>query len=72
MMRIRATLASGLRLKAPGYNANLTDKERSRIEAWRARSFLIPQSAGAGYEPPQGSVALTTLMPPVMQAILRH
>jgi hypothetical protein len=72
MMRIRATLASGLRLKAPRYDASLSDKEKSRIEAWRHRSFLMPQSTGTGYEPPQGNVVLTTLMPPVMQAVLRH
>jgi hypothetical protein len=72
MMRIRATLASGLELKAPGYNASLTDEEKARIDAWRHRSHLVPQSAGSGYEPPQGSVVLSTLMPPVMQGILRH
>jgi hypothetical protein len=72
MMRIRATLASGHKLLAPRYDARLTDKEKGRIEAWRRRSVSIPDRAGSGWEPPQGSVVLTTLMPPVMQAILRH
>jgi hypothetical protein len=72
MMRIRATLASRLKLIAPSYDSRLTDKERSRMEAHRMRAFAVPQSVGAGYRPPQGSVVLTTLMPPVMQALLRH
>jgi hypothetical protein len=70
MMRIRAALASGLKLKAPGYDANLTDKEMSRIEAWRRRSFPVSQSTGAGYEPPQGSVVIDTRMAPAMYAVL--
>jgi hypothetical protein len=72
MMRIRAVLASGQSLVAPRYDVRLTDIEKSRIEAYRSRSVLIPQSAGTGWEPPQGSVVLSTLMPPVMQGILRH
>jgi hypothetical protein len=72
MMRIRAVLASGHSLIAPRYDARLTDGEKARIEAWRGRSVRIAESAGTGWEPPQGSVVLTTLLPPVMQAILRH
>jgi hypothetical protein len=72
MMRIRATLASGLDLVAPGYDPMLTDKEKQRMDAYLCRPYAVAQSTGAGYEPPQGSVAMTTLMPPVMQAILRH
>ncbi|MDR0346787.1 MAG: UPF0236 family protein [Coriobacteriales bacterium] len=72
MMRIRATLASGLKLVAPSYDSRFTDKEKSCMEAYRHRSFAVPQSVGVGFEPPQGSVVLTTLMPPAMQALLRH
>jgi hypothetical protein len=72
MMRIRATLASGRRLIAPGYDANLKAGELARIEAWRQRGVSIPASTGKGYEPPQGSIVLTTLMPPAMQAAIRH
>jgi hypothetical protein len=72
MMRIRATLASGLKLVAPHYNAHLTDREKERIELWRHRSVRIAESAGHGWEPPQGSIVLATLMPPAMQAVLRH
>jgi hypothetical protein len=70
MMRIRATLASGLDLVAPAYDAKLTDREKSRIDAWRARPFPVAESVGHGYEPPQGSVALSTRMAPAMYAAL--
>ena len=56
MMRIRAAIASGIKLVAPDYDPWLTGKEKRRIEAWRERSFFVPESKGRGWEPPRASM----------------
>ena len=71
MMRIRAALASGVALIAPSYDAWLTDKEKDRIDKWRHRSLRIPESAGKGYEPPQGSVFAAKGLTPDLYGLVR-
>ncbi len=66
MMRIRATIASGLKLVAPNYNSWLSETEKQRIETSRRFNHHVSESEGDGYEPPQGSlVALTRLAPKI-------
>lgn len=72
MMRIRAAIASGVKLIAPKFNAWLTDEEKSRIEAFRARAFRVPEREGRGWEPPQGSIALSTHMAPKLYGWLNY
>ncbi len=64
MMRIRAHIASGLALIAPGYTSWLSEKERALREKHLFRSSgRIPEAVGKGYEPSQGSIVLTTHLP---------
>jgi len=72
MMRIRATIASGGQLIAPGYDPYLTEKERQRIEKYRKRYFHVPKRSGLGYEPPQASVVLTTRMPGGIYGLINY
>jgi len=72
MMRIRAAIASGIKLIVPDYNAWLTEEEKSRIEAFRSRAFHVPEREGHGYEPPQGSVVLSTHMAPELYGWLNY
>lgn len=70
MMRIRATIASEQELVAPGYDPWLTKKEKQRIEQSRHFSYTVAKSEGSGYEPPSGTVVLTTHMTSKMSGLL--
>jgi hypothetical protein len=70
MMRIRAAIASNHELIAPAYDSWLTEKEKARIEVYNKRTVTVPKSIGSGYEPPQGSIPITTHMAPQMYGLL--
>jgi hypothetical protein len=65
MLRIRAAIANGEVLPAPGYTSWMSDTEREAEEKARALGPAdIPERVGEGYEPPQGSVANCNSIPP--------
>jgi hypothetical protein len=71
MMRVRAAIASGTKLLAPSYDAWLTGKERARIEKWRGHPAHVPENAGKGYVPPQGSVLSSKHLTPQLYGLVR-
>jgi hypothetical protein len=70
MMRIRACIASGKPLVAPGYNPWLTKKEKKRIEAACEFNFLVSESCGKGYEPPRATISPTIRLAPKLFGVL--
>jgi len=71
MMRIRARLASGMKLLAPSYDACLGKDEQQRMRKWLERSCILPESSGSGYEPPQGSVLEAKGLTPSLYGAVR-
>jgi hypothetical protein len=73
MMRIRAHLASGLDLIAPGYRSWLTDEEKLRRKKHDLTSSAeIAHFVGKGYEPPRGSFFATLNAPPSIYGYIRN
>ena len=71
MALVRARMASGQDLIVPKPdNVMLTEVQQTRRREWEqsqlSGKWHIAESSGTGYEPPQGSVVLTTRMAPEM------
>lgn len=71
MMRVRAAIASGIELVAPGYRGWLNEKEKAKREDHYAKSTSDRSTfSGNGYLPPQAKIALTTHMAPSLYGTL--